>query len=113
MLAVVSASRRVLPRIKSPPARRWIALVIAALIYRPVIAVGHVLECCGYGRYVPLFETYQRKSLYRIQQDVYDRVFTPIEQRVTRRDIVGKLRERFGSITVSEAPPYWHFLCRR
>jgi SAM-dependent methyltransferase len=113
LLAVVSASRRVLSRIESPQARRGIAVVIAALVYRPMIAVGHVLDWRGYGRYVPLFETYQRKSSYRIQQDVYDRVFTPIEQRVTRRDIVGKLRERFGSVTVSEAPPYWHFLCRR
>jgi SAM-dependent methyltransferase len=113
LLAVVGASRGVLSRVRSPQARRGIAKLIAALVYRPLIGLGYVLDGCGYGKYVPLFETYQRKSLYRIQQDVYDRMFTPIEQRVTRQDIVEKLTERFGSITVSDGPPYWHFLCRR
>jgi hypothetical protein len=113
LLAVVSAGRRVLSRVKSPRVRRTVAMLVAGVVYRPLVVVGSMLDRWGYGAGVPLFETYQHKSLYRIRQDAYDRMFTPIEQRVTRREIVEQLSGRFASITVSDRPPYWHFLCHR
>ncbi|MBL0059822.1 MAG: hypothetical protein IPP35_12155 [Elusimicrobia bacterium] len=66
----------------------------------------------GWGRYVPLFEFYQDKSLRRIEQDVYDRFFTSIEQRVSRKEI-SALTDTFTRVTVSDHLPYWHFLCER
>ncbi len=48
----------------------------------------------------------------RILQDVYDRFFTRIEQRFSRRQIE-TLHDSFGRITVSAELPYWHFLCER
>jgi SAM-dependent methyltransferase len=113
LLALVSAVRGALSRVKSPRVRWGVAALVAALVYEPLVALGHVFDRRGYGAKVPLFETYQRKSLHRIQQDAYDRMFTPVEQRVTRREIREQLKGRFNSITVSERPPYWHFLCRR
>jgi len=58
---------------------------------------------------VPLYETYRAKSLRRLSQDVYDRFFTRIEQRVTKADIE-KLTDTFAKVIVSPDPPYWHFL---
>ena len=54
----------------------------------------------------------KREDLRRIEQDVYDRFFTRIEQRVTRREIE-TLRDTFGTVTVADGLPYWHFLCER
>ena len=54
----------------------------------------------------------KRSSLKRIRQDVYDRFFTSIEQRV-RRDQIMELKETFANIEISDQIPYWHFLCRR
>jgi hypothetical protein len=48
----------------------------------------------------------------RIQQDVYDRFFTRIEQRVSRAQI-NELRNDFTDVQISDALPYWHFLLIR
>ena len=68
--------------------------------------------CGRKGSKVPLYDFYKGKSLGRIEQDVYDRFFTRIEQRVTRREIES-LRDSFAEVTVSPNLPYWHFLARR
>ena len=61
-------------------------------------------------QFVPLYEGYHGKSLARIRQDVFDRFFTNIEQRFSKKQIE-KLNDTFGDIVVSENLPYWHFLC--
>ena len=40
----------------------------------------------GWASQIPLHENYAGKSLKRIQQDVYDRFFTRIEQRFSRKE---------------------------
>jgi hypothetical protein len=82
------------------------------LIYLPLVWLGRVLQLVGGGRFVPLYEYYHDKSIGRIEQDVYDRFFTRIEQRVTRQQIL-ELGDTFRQITVSDRFPYWHFLCER
>ncbi len=47
-----------------------------------------------------------------MRQDVYDRFFTPIEQRVSRAQIMG-LNDSFSRVSVSDGIPLWHFLCER
>src|SRR5258708_39165453 len=84
--------------------------VLALAVYTPLITMGSVANLVGLGRYVPLYETYRSKSLRRVRQDVYDRFFTRIEQRVDRASIL-RLRDTFASVTVSPGLPYWHFLC--
>jgi hypothetical protein len=71
-----------------------------------------VLRPFGLSRLVPLYDFYRGKSFLRIRQDVYDRFFTRIEQRFTKRRILS-LADTFREVSVSDRPPYWHFLCRR
>ena len=51
-------------------------------------------------------------SLARLEQDVYDRFFTRIEQRVTRKEIQ-ELRDTFSRVEFPGNYPYYHFLCER
>jgi hypothetical protein len=64
------------------------------------------------GNLIPLYEGYRGNSLKRIEQDVYDRFFTQIEQRVTRKEIMS-LKDTFSEIVISEGLPYWHFTCKK
>lgn len=112
LLAGVTATRRVLWRIRSESFRRAFAWIVAATVYRPMVALGDVAESFGAGRSVPLWEFYHGRSLRRVSQDVYDRFFTRIEQRVSRAEIL-TLRDTFAEVHVSEGVPYWHFLCVR
>jgi len=112
LLRLVDGARTRLSRIRSPRFRRAFALFGAVAVYRPLITLGHLLRPLGLGRHVPLYDVYRGKSTRRIQQDVYDRFFTRIEQRVSRRQIEG-LRGVFSSVRVSPEFPYWHFLCER
>jgi len=110
LLNVATAVRRLTARIRGERAREAIAWAGAVGVYRPLVAIGSVLERGGHGSAVPLFETYRGKSLRRIRQDVYDRFFTRIEQRVTKSEIE-TLADTFAELRVSPGPPYWHFLC--
>lgn len=107
----VDAARRRLSHVRDPKLRRVVAWTIAAAIYKPLVALGHLCDVAGHGRLVPLFEMYRGKSLRRIEQDAYDRFFTSVEQRVSRKDIVEVLSPHFTRLRISERPPYWHFLC--
>jgi hypothetical protein len=78
-------------------------------LYLPLIAVGYLLRPFGLSRFVPLFDFYGGKSLRRIRQDAYDRFFTPIEQRVSRKDIA-TLGDTFSRIEISPNIPMWHFI---
>jgi SAM-dependent methyltransferase len=112
LLRIVTVARGMLSRIRSPLFRRSFAFVGAVAIYRPLIALGHVLRPFGLATQVPLHDVYHGKSVRRIQQDVYDRFFTRIEQRVSRAQI-NELRKDFTDVQISDALPYWHFLLTR
>lgn len=110
-LAAVTAARRAFCRIRSPAVRELVTWSVTLGVYLPLIALGHALRPLGGERHVPLYEAYAGKSLLRIQQDVYDHLFTPMEQRFTKAEILG-LRDTFREVIVSDGFPYWHFLCR-
>ena len=113
LLGLVTMVRRVLCRIRSERLREWISWAGARLVYRPLVALGRLLErLAGKGSLVPLYDFYRDRSLERIEQDVYDRFFTRIEQRVSREQIRA-LSDRFDEIRISDDLPYWHFLCLR
>ena len=109
----VNTARTCLSRVRDPHVRRLVAGLVAAVVYKPLVGMGHLLELAGRGRLVPLFEAYRGKSLRRIEQDAYDRFFTSIEQRVTKRQIVETLSPLFSRLRLSDRPPYWHFVCER
>ncbi len=112
LLAAVTAVRVRLCRVRSPRARAGATWALALGVYVPLVAVGRAMRPLGLDRFVPLHDFYRGKSLRRIRQDVYDRFFTPIEQRFDRDSILS-LRDAFGEVAVSDGPPFWHFVCRR
>jgi len=112
ILASVTAIRTLLARIRSPLFRHLFSLFGALFLYYPLIGLGALLSPFGLGRYVPLYEFYRNKGLKRIQQDVYDRFFTRIEQRVSRAQI-RELKSDFTEVRISDFMPYWHFLLLR
>ena len=111
VLNLVTLLRIVLSSIKSKILRSILTEVLMWSLYIPIIKFGRVLSKFGIGRFIPLHEFYSGMSLKRIRQDVYDRFFTRIEQRVTRLEIQS-LEDTFNSVEISTKQPYWHFLCR-
>jgi len=109
-LWIVTFIRRVTTRVRRPSARQALAWAMTVTIYVPIVAIGRAADRMRLGNLVPLHDTYRGKSLRRITQDVYDRFFTRIEQRVTRGSIL-KLADTFEKVTISPNLPYWHFLC--
>jgi SAM-dependent methyltransferase len=112
LLAGATIIRRTICRIRSHSVRQFLTWSIALLFYMPLIILGRILNPIGLGRFVPLYEFYHDKTFKRIRQDVYDRFFTRIEQRVSQRDIM-TLQDTFSDIRISNRLPYWHFLARR
>ena len=112
LLTTVTAMRMGLSQLHSPRLRHLFSVTVAALAYKPMVQVGRMLDVLGKGSLVPLYDAYRNQSLRRIEQDVYDRFFTGIEQRVTRRQIES-LRDVFMTVTISPNLPYWHFTVER
>ncbi len=112
LLRPVTLARMILSRIRNRGLRKAIAVTGTYLVYLPLIWIGRLLQPLGWSSHVPLYDFYHDKSPARIEQDVYDRFFTAIEQRVTREEIL-ELRDSFSEVVISEHFPYWHFLCRR
>ena len=112
LLRMVTRLRLRVSNVRSAVFRKLFARVLAVSVYLPLIFLGHVLKPLGLGRYVPLFEVYCNKSVQRIAQDVYDRFFTGVEQRVSRQDILA-LQDAFKRVEISDNLPYYHFLCEQ
>ncbi len=112
ILSCVTLLRNVLAKIRQPGLRRFITTIGTYLFYIPPIYLGHLLKPLHLSTYVPLYDFYHDKGIERIKQDVYDRFFTSIEQRVTREEI-SQLGDTFSHVTISENLSYWHFLCER
>jgi SAM-dependent methyltransferase len=112
LLRLVTWTRSLTSRIRDERLRSAIIWAGAVALYWPLVAIGGALNRVGIGRVVPLYDSYRGKSLKRIRQDVYDRFFTRIEQRVSRAQIE-QLSDTFPVVRVSAGIPYWHFLCER
>lgn len=112
LLATATTLRKVVSKIRNPLFRTLFTWLAMCLFYFPLIWVGGILKPFKLSHYIPLYETYERKSLHRIRQDVYDRFFTRIEQRFTKKQIL-ELKDTFSKVTISDHQPYWHFICQR
>ena len=111
ILYCVTLVRVIVSKIKSEAARSVLTWLITLLVYLPLICAGKLFALVKLGKYIPLYDFYHDKTVKRIQQDVYDRFFTRIENRYTRNEIL-KLNDTFKEVVISENLPYWHFLCR-
>jgi len=112
LLRPVTVARRVLSRVTGERTRAVLTWLIALTVYLPLALAGRAARRLRAGRFVPLGETYADSTVARMRQDVYDRFFTPIEQRFSRADIA-TLDDTFDRVAVSPGLPYWHFLCER
>lgn len=111
-LTFVTVIRAIISRIRNQSFRKIFSLVVTGGVYMPLITLGHIMQKAKLGKYIPLYEAYKRSSIQRIEQDVYDRFFTRIEQRVSRQDIM-ELQKEFSEVRISAHPPYYHFVCKR
>jgi len=111
ILSAVTSLRRCLSKSESGFLRSVIPPIGARFVYFPLVFLGGLLERFKMSGLIPLYDSYRGKSIKRIEQDVYDRFFTSIEQRFERKNIM-ELTDTFDSVTVSGNVPYWHFLCR-
>ncbi len=109
ILAMVTLARLTLSRIRNAAFRKCFTWFGAFAIYYPCIWTGRAMKPLGLSRYVPLIE-HDGQGLEGIRLHVYDRFFTKIEQRVTRKQI-RELEDTFSRVVISENPGYWHFLC--
>jgi len=112
ILKAVTFVRSIVWRVKNPLFRKIFSLCGTYLVYMPLIIFGKILKPFGLSQLAPLYDFYKDKSPQRIEQDVYDRFFTRIEQRVTRKEIL-QLGDTFRAVEVSNNLPFWHFRCKR
>ena len=110
LLAAVTQARKILLKTRNSLFRSSFSKITTIVVYLPMILIGKILKPIGLSHNVPLYEYYNGMSINRIQQDVYDRFFTSIEQRVTKKQVL-ELSKTFDKITISEHLPYWHFKC--
>lgn len=109
---VINFIRVMVSRIRNPVFRKCFSKLICLTVYFPLICIGVVFQVFGLSKIVPLYDSYHGRSLKRIEQDVYDRFFTSIEQRVSYKEI-SALKDSFREIVISPKLPYWHFICKR
>jgi hypothetical protein len=112
LLTMATILRKLVSKVKNPFFRSSFAWMATGLLYLPFVCLGRALKPVGLSQHIPLYEVYNGKSLQRIRQDVYDRFFTRIEQRFSKKQIMS-LKDVFGKIIVSDQLPYWHFISQK
>jgi len=110
ILSAVTSVRLLLSSIRNSLFREMFTWFGVSVIYLPLIWAGHVLRPVGLSRYIPLADEHHWASIEGLRHHVYDRFFTRIEQRFSREQIM-TLQDTFASVTISDNPGYWHFLC--
>lgn len=112
LLQVVDIMRRHVSRYRNPYFRTAFTWFGALSMYMPLIFLGALMRLLGLSVTVPLYEVYHGKRPERIRQDVYDRFFTAIEQRHSKKQIM-ELEDTFSQVRISDRLPFWHFICER
>ncbi|MCX7641866.1 MAG: class I SAM-dependent methyltransferase [Elusimicrobiales bacterium] len=114
ILKFVTLIRSILSKTENKKIKIVITKIITYTCYLPLINIGKLAEkFFSKGKIIPLYEFYKNKTIERIEQDVYDRFFTSIEKRFSRKEIENNLKNCFTKIIFSEKLPYWHFLLIR
>jgi len=112
ILSIVTLIRTIVCKVHSRVFRDIFSWAIAAFVYAPVIWIGRLLDPIGLSRYIPLYAEQHYKSFRWWRLLAYDRFFTRIEQRVSRKEIM-TLEDTFRKVKISPHSSYWHFLCER
>ena len=105
--SVTDLGRKAISRL-SFPLRKHLTTAIAAGVYYPLASLAAIME--RRGRDVTNFPLsfYRDRSFYSMRTDALDRFGTRLEQRFSRRQIVGMMtRSGLVDICFREAAPYW------
>ncbi len=114
ILKIVTFFRIILSKIQNNKFRIIITKFLTFTVYLPLIVLGKIFEkILRKGSMIPLYDFYHNKTIKRIEQDVYDRFFTPIEKRFSKKEIKESLEKSFSQIIFSPNMPYWHFLIKK
>lgn len=96
--------------------KKGVCNAIALTIYYPLAKTSHLVKKLGLGSTagkLPL-AYYGDKSFWIMRNDALDRFGTPLEQRFTKTQIEGMMRNAgLSEITFSNKAPYWHAIGRR
>lgn len=100
-------ARRIIYRL--PPGLKHLTTdAIAMLLYLPLARLSGALERLGLSVEMVPLSFYRHNTFYTMRTDSRDRFGTPLEQRFTRNQIEGMMRDAgLIDIRFSEAPPYW------
>lgn len=111
-LALVTMIRKGVSRIHNPWFRELFTWLVAATVYAPLCYLGKAVKPFGLLKYIPLATEHHYLNFSWWRLLVYDRFFTTVEQRVSRKQIM-TLNDTFSKVTISPNSSYWHFLCER
>ena len=82
--------------------------IIAALIYYPLARISRIGESMGMKVDSWVLSSYRMTSFYTMRTDSRDRFGTPLEQRFTRAEIEGMMRDcGLDHIQFSDRFPFW------
>ncbi len=88
--------------------KQLVADIFAVFVYWPFARTAALLERFGIVPSTWPLAFYRNQSFYTMRTDALDRLGTPLEQRYTRDQIAGMLRQSgFRSWQFSDHPPYW------
>lgn len=94
--------------------RAFFSKIILFFIYLPLIYFSILLKKFRVNvSSIPLSYYAQNFSKKRIEQDVYDRFFTHIEKRISKKEIQNFCFDNNFNVIVSEKEPFWHFLVNK
>lgn len=85
---------------------------VTAAVYAPLCYLGKAVKPFGVLKYIPLAAEHHYRNFRWRRVPVYDRIFTTVEQRVSRNQIMAP-NDTFSEVTISPNSGYWHFLCTR
>lgn len=98
---------------RCPETRKRLATDFAATaIYWPLARVSRLLAALGMGTSMIPLSQYADKSFYVMRNDALDRFGSPLEQRFTKAQIAGMLRDAgfdVSTFVFSDHEPFWCF----
>ncbi len=101
--------RKLLSTINNPKLKNTLAYFITIFAYYPFIILNKLLRILKIN-YIKLpLSYYTDLEFNRIRQDAYDRFFTNVEYRYSRKKIRDMSSKHYNEIIISDNEPYWHF----
>ena len=104
--------RKILIKIKYNRIKIFISHLLTIFIYLPFSYFAKFKNIFLKNISVPL-DYYEDFTYERIRQDAFDRFFTDIEHRYSKKEINDYYSKYFSNLTFSNKPPYWCFFLEK